>query len=473
MRKILLLLILFITSFTLLACTTSEDTLPVDCELEPTHLECDDIDPIDDDPIDDDPIDDDPIDDGFDPSDIGFLDIYYINDFHGSILEDGDKLGFANIANLLITQKELYPENTVILAGGDILQGSALSNYYYGLSTINMMSEMYFDALTFGNHEFDWGLETITNYFDDDLDNGEADFSLLGANIFYKNTTTIPDGIEPYIIIERGDLKIGIIGTIGYGLEGSIATSKIEDYEFGSPVAIIRDYAYLLRTTMDVDIIIVSSHDTGGGLNQQLAALTGEYKIDAIFNGHNHSAYAESNLGIPVLQSGSNGRNVGHVRLELTNNVLTGFTVENLDSSSSELLRSPNDLVEGIIAGYQLETDSLFNVPLITTGEYLSVFTLSNWIAKMMRISTGADIGFQNGGGTRRSVSDDTVMNLGLLYEIWPFDNVVKTVYLTGSQIKDLMGGLYYDTEISNFSNNTLYKVATNDYVFDNSTHLS
>lgn len=462
MKKILLLALLLITSLTLVACDTTSEKLPLDCDLYPTHVDC----------LADDPVIDDPIIDDFDPDDIGFLDIYYLNDFHGSILEDSpDEMGFANIANFLITQKELNPENTIILAGGDMLQGSALSNYYDGLSTITLMNEMYFDAFTVGNHEFDWGIEVVTNYFDGNEENGEANFPLLGANVFYKGTTTILDNIDPYVIIERGNLKIGIIGTIGYGLEYSIATSKIEDYEFGSPVQIIKDYVYELRTEMDVDIVIVASHDTGSTLNSQIAAFEGDYKIDAIFNGHSHSAYSDTYLGIPVVQSGSNGEYVGHVRFELDNNEISTYTAENIGFYANALLRTPNDIVQEIIAHYQLETDDLFNTPLITTGEYFTQTNLSKWIAKMMRVSTGADIGFQNGGGTRTSIPDNTVITLAVLYQVWPFDNVVKTVYLTGAEIKDLMSGLIYDTEIEVFDDNTLYKVATNDYTFDKTTN--
>ena len=101
MKKLLVFTLLFITSITLVACDTTPDRVPVDCDLYPTHVDC-----LEDDPIIDDPIVD-PAD--FDPADIGFLDIYYLNDFHGSILENSpDEMGFANIGNFLITQKEFY-----------------------------------------------------------------------------------------------------------------------------------------------------------------------------------------------------------------------------------------------------------------------------------------------------------------------------------------------------------------------------
>ena len=461
MKKILLITLLLLTSFSLIACDTGVDDDPIIDEISLDEIlakmpAAEDLEAADD----------------FDPADIGFLDIYYLNDFHGSILEDSpDEMGLANIGNFLVTQKHLYPENTIILAGGDMLQGSALSNYYDGLSTINIMNSMYFDAFAVGNHEFDWGIDVVTNYFDGNDENGEANFPLLGANVFYKDTTNIPEHIDPYVIIERGDLKIGIISTIGYGLEYSIATSKVEDYEFASPAQIIKDITYELRTEQDVDIVLVASHDTGSTLNSQIALGEGDYKIDAIFNGHSHSEYANTNLGIPVIQSGSNGEYVGHVRLEFTDNTLTSHSVENIGFTNNELLRSPNDIVAEIIAYYQSETDELFNTELITVGEYMSQSDLSNWIARMMRVSTDADIGFQNSGGTRTSVREGDVMTLAVLYQIWPFDNVVKTVYLTGAQIKVQMSNLLYDTEIANFDNDTLYKVATNDYTFDKTSN--
>ena len=71
-----------------------------------------------------------------------YLDIYYINDLHGAILPNDNKIGMAYIANFLVTKKEENPDNVIILSGGDMLQGSALSNYYDGLSTINMMERV-------------------------------------------------------------------------------------------------------------------------------------------------------------------------------------------------------------------------------------------------------------------------------------------------------------------------------------------
>ncbi len=397
-----------------------------------------------------------------------FIDIYYINDLHGAILPSDDQIGMSGIANFITTKKEANPENVIVLAGGDILQGSALSNYYSGLSTINMMNLMHFDAFTLGNHEFDWGLETVTNYFDGNEDNGEANFPLLGANVFLEGTEIIPDNIEPYTIIERGNVKIGIIGTMGFGLEYSIAASKIAGYEFASPVPIIEEYAYLLRTVEMVDIVIVVSHDSGN-INSGVAALTGDYKVDAVFNAHSHNEYAYTDFGIPVIQSGSNGEYVGHVRLDLDEETITTSSAENLSYYDSALFQAENEEVQNLLDTYLLETDELFNTPILVSGEDLSRDDLSRWLAKLMRITSGSDIAFHNLGGTRTEIDDSEMITLGVLYQVWPFDNIIKTVYLTGAQISSyrITSSDAFDTDITTFEDDVYYKVATNDYVFD------
>jgi 2',3'-cyclic-nucleotide 2'-phosphodiesterase (5'-nucleotidase family) len=459
MKRIIAFISILLVVFTITACDTPEvidDKEEFDlCEQYPSHIDC--IDDTDDTP--DDP--DDEVDATTD-----FIDIYYLNDFHGAIEQDGDSIGFSRIGNFLQTQIQESPNSTIVLSGGDMLQGSALSNYYNGLSTIELMDLAGFDAMTLGNHEFDWGLDTVLNYFDEDESNGEADFPILGANVFYEGTTTIPEHIDPYTIIERGDVRIGVIGTMGYGLEYSIAQSRIDGYEFAYPVPIIEQYAIELRTQEDCDIVIWVGHDSGYN-NDDILALSGDAKIDALFNAHSHSEYANDSDHAPVMQSGDTGEYVGHIKLMLDeNNQVMSYTAENLSEYSSALFFETYEPIETLINQYISETDSIFNVGIIETDEYLSVTDLSRWLCQVMVASTDADIAFQNIGGTRASISDNEMITMGVLYEVWPFDNVVKTVYLDGATINNLKSSLVYYTDM-NFEEGTMYKVATNDYVFD------
>lgn len=458
MKKSLLVLSLIVTLL-LTSCTTTAPVEELDCLKYPTHVKC-----LTDDPEDpDDPVD--PVDPVVE--DNNFIDIYYLNDFHGAIMPGSNEIGLSGIGSYIAAQKELYPDNVVVLAGGDMLQGSALSNYYSGLSTIDLMDEIGFDAFTLGNHEFDWGLETVTQYFDEVEENGEADFPLLGANVFLEGTTTRPDYIDPYTMIEKDGVKIGIIGTMGYGLEYSIATSKILGYEFANPVPLISQYAEELRTIHNCDIVLWVGHDSGN-VNDDIAALTGNSKIDGMFNAHSHSEYVNTFAGIPEIQSGSVGKFLGHVRINLDNdNNIISYKAENLSKYKSSLFSDEYAPVQTLIDQYTLETDSLFNSPIIDSSTYYNTSDLSSWLSKLVRIATDSDIAFQNNGGTRTSIDSGETITLGVLYEVWPFDNVIKTVYLPGSTINSILRNYTYDTDLSSFEDDTIYKVATNDYVFD------
>ncbi len=401
-------------------------------------------------------------------------DIFYLNDFHGSILPDGDQLGFATIANLIMTKKEASPTSTIFIVGGDMLQGSLLSNYYQGASTIEMLNLMGLDAFVLGNHEFDWGLDVLLQYFDQNSDAPvHANFPLLAANVIEKTSGERPDGIEPYTILQRQGYKIGIVGTIGYGLESSIAASRVADYEFLDPVEWTEFYARYLRTVEGVDIVLAVSHGDSDYFNDSVAALTGDARIDMIYNGHSHQAYIEQynrdGMDTVAIQSSSNGKAVGYVKLEMVEGVLGGWQVNNLTAFNETLLTGSNADMQDLIDYYLTEVQDLIENNIITAGEYLSTSALTTYMAKIMRLKTDSDIAFHNYGGTRTSVQHGTHMTVALAYQIFPFDNVVKTTELLGSTIKSLMGNssMGYDTNINSFDDNTYYKVATNDYIYD------
>ena len=114
--------------------------------------------------------------------------------------------------------KENSDAATLVISAGDMFQGSGLSNYRYGLDMVNIMNMIGFNAMSVGNHEFDWGLSTVLNYNDGDLENGEANFPFLGCNILYKETD-LQISYEPYY---KKDITINEYKTIiNYALENN------------------------------------------------------------------------------------------------------------------------------------------------------------------------------------------------------------------------------------------------------------
>lgn len=416
------------------------------------------------------------------------LTIYYINDTHGAIEAFNDQLGLSVIGNLVLNEKELNPDQALFIGGGDLLQGNILSNYYYGSSMIDMLNTMKLDAFVLGNHEFDWGLETIQKYKDQSSGEIQADFPILGANIFRKDTMELPDFVEPYTVIQKGNIKVGIIGLMGYGLEDSIATARIQDYMFDDPITWASYYAHYLRTEEDVDVVLAVVHGNSDQTNRGVAALTGDYRVDAIFNGHSHSRYTQiitrAGVDAPVLQSKANGEYVGQVILTIdSDKKVTDFQLTNLHPTRSSTektdyikiesrLSQGNSAIQNLINEYKLVIDDLLNEVIITSSDYYNQAALSDFMAEIMRRSVDADLGIHNYGGTRATLSEGQHITVATLYQIFPFDNRVKYVYITGEDIKDFANSqvtIMYRSGLSLYQlqDDTYYKVATNDYIFD------
>ncbi len=400
------------------------------------------------------------------------INFYYINDLHGALLEGDGEMGMARIGNFLLDEKANNPKRTVILGGGDMVQGTLSSNYFYGENTTRIMDEVGFDATVVGNHEFDWGLEMVTRYYEDGHDDVyRAQHGFLAANIFYDGTEEIPSGIEPYMMLEKDGLNIGIIGAMGYGLESSILASMVEGYYFADPVPIIEEYSQYLREEKAADIVVVISHDSGttnNNMNFRIAQFDESSRIDAVFNGHSHRVDTDKINGMPTIISGSSGSHVGHVQIQFQHGEVVNSTARNLSPSDDARFNTPHSDIESLIAFYQEEIDHLYFSELTTAG-FQSRSALTHWMSRLMLKATDADFAFQNSGGTRDDFYDGEAISIARLYDVFPFDNTVVTVEVDGHEVMNLIDGNsgYASTIHANdIDLNATYKIATNNYVF-------
>lgn len=403
------------------------------------------------------------------------LNLYYINDTHGSILEDDNEMGLAKLGNVILDEYDTNPYETLFLSGGDLLQGNVLSNYFYGSSMIDMFNYMNLDVFTLGNHEFDWGVDVITEYFNPNTLGTQANYPLLGANVFYKDTEVRPDYVDAYAILNKGNLKIGVVGVIGEGIESSIAKSRIEDYEFADPTYWTRYYTELLRTEFDVDIVFAIIHDSDSYFNNSISALEGDYKVDAIFNGHSHQTYVDIINDIPVIQSASNARALGHIEFSINSNQeITTYQAENLNTYNESRLNSEYSSLATLINTYVQQIEPLLNEVIIYSSASYGKTELTEFMAKIIRQAAGSDVGIHNSGGTREVLDQGQAMTIGTTYEIFPFDNQIISAKILGVNLMSLLSNtsveysLKEGLNISDISPGEYYWVSTNDYVFGN-----
>lgn len=415
------------------------------------------------------------------------LTILTTNDFHGAIAETGGQYGIARLAQNFKMVKDAS-KATVIVSAGDMFQGTALSNYNHGKTIVDIMNIMEFDAMTLGNHEFDWGYSEMYQYVDGNTNNGEAKFPFLGCNIIEKATGTLPDGVKAYQIVERGGLKIAIIGYMGYGNESDIATQMIEPYQFVQPVPVIQDLTQKLRTEEKVDVVIVVGHE-GKDSNQELALLEGDARIDAIINGHTHIRYTgtlkrSDGVSIPYIQTGSAGENYGVITLNIDKETkqVTGGT-----ALAKANIGEKNDEVAKIVSQLEEETAPVFGRVIGVASSKIERYGAADWAATALWEYAKTDLAVINIGGIRSQAFPIGVgenILVSKIYEIMPFDNVLKTTELYGSDIRTLVnnGSLVKSANVDVRSNTIYingsplndqqkYSVATIDYIFDQKSY--
>ncbi len=417
---------------------------------------------------------------------IDHVNIFYLNDTHGNILHSGTQMGLSRIGNLILDEQTKNPDNTLFITGGDMLQGALISNYFKGESTIAALNKMNVDAFVIGNHEFDWGLEEVTKFFDPNYEGLKANFPLLGANVFFKGTTNRPDFIDAYTIVQKAQVKVGIIGLMGYGLERSIAESLVRDYQFADPVYWAEYYARKLRRDDQVDIVLVVIHGANQMDNQAIGSFPSDAKVDAIFNGHTHQATVQlaGTNSVPVIQSGANSQFLGRVRLNLSEqNEVISYSLVNLKASGSisfgvELdarLLSAHSAIDAVLLPYYEVVFSLMNTVITTSKAFYSQDQLTVFISELIRAETGSAIGFHNRGGTRISLSNQQNITIDTIYKLFPFDNTLFTVYLKGSVIeafKERSDGEHFSQDPSIvFEPDLYYKVAVTSYIYEKSSN--
>lgn len=202
---------------------------------------------------------------------------------------------------------------------GDISQGTPYYNLFQGEVEIKMMNLMKYDAMTIGNHEFDFGLENMARLF------RMARFPVVCAN--YDVTGTVLEGlVKPYTILSRNGLKIGVFG-LAPKMEGLVQADKCEGVVYNDPIEAAQQTADLLKNEEGCDVVICLSH-LGYQLRNAVCDVELVQKtsnIDAILGGHSHTfmdhpaVYLNKDgRDVPVLHSGKSGIYVGMLKLTLT-----------------------------------------------------------------------------------------------------------------------------------------------------------
>ena len=391
------------------------------------------------------------------------IDFYAVNDFHGAVKDSSSNPGIEKMSTKL---KELVSikENAVLLSSGDMWQGSIYSNNTRGNLVTEWMNQMNFVSMTVGNHEFDWGEGTI-------IKNRElANFPTLGINVYSKETKQRVSYLDASTMIEKGGIKIGIIGAIG-NCYSSISASKVANVEFKTGAALanlVINEARRLKEDENCQIVVYSLHDSIDESGYQNNISTSKY-VDIVFEGHTHAEYAKKDdYGIYHIQSGSYNSGISHATL--TYNPKTKSVDTSLAENISTKSWLASDMDENTTALFEKYSEAIGN-PKEHVG-YNATERNKNELR-----TTGAKLMMEYGqklwgdqydivlGGGYLSVRSPFILTAGFkpeedIFNLFPFDNDIILCSATGAFLKKY----YMKSTNSNYfiSYNTGYSSSSN-----------
>lgn len=386
----------------------------------------------------------------------GKIVVLYTGDMHCSVESGANKLDFAQLA--LYKQAVSNSADYVTLVDcGDAVQGSNIGTLTKGESIVELMNEVGYDVCTFGNHEFDYGIDQLEKLM------GMSDAEYICCNFMDS------DGcfVSPYTIRSYGELKIAYIGiTTPYTLtssnpevfkdeNGELKYSFCQDTS-GEKLYNAVQNAVDTAIGMDADYVIALAHLGNGegyspyGSEDVIAATSG---IDIVLDGHSHTVVESREVynkeGKPVMltSSGSHMQYIGQVTIDTRRT-----TGKNDDVITIRLIDSSDyDRVAGKTEETEKEFEEILGTEIGYTAKTLSVNSengnrlvrnretgIGNFVADAYRSLTNADIAFVNGGGIRADISEGKI-TYGDLLNVQPYGNMICVVEATGLEIRDAL----------------------------------
>ena len=245
--------------------------------------------------------------------------IIHVNDTHSHLDPErsGEEAGLGGIieraAYIDSVRNAVGKDKVLLLHAGDWDQGSPYYTIYGGDLEVSLLNALKYDCLTFGNHEFDNGV--------DDLGRRVKDIKcpVICANYDFSQFDMGRKGVKPYAVIRRGGLKIGLIGML-------TDITKVVSYETASRVPragedpeVVNKWADYLRNEKKCDMVIVLSHI---GYEEDLEMVKDIRGVDIIIGGHSHTFVKDleyrtdlDGKQVPVIQDGCWGLNIGQINV--------------------------------------------------------------------------------------------------------------------------------------------------------------
>ena len=370
--------------------------------------------------------------------------ILYENDVHCAVE------GYSKLAAMKNELSETYT-NVGVVSVGDFVQGGTLGAVSKGEYIVNLMNKVGYDAIALGNHEFDYQLPRLNEL------NAMSNTKFISCN--FQKIGEDKTYFEPYTIVSYGNVDVAYI-----------AITTPETINSSSPAQFKNDKGELIYTfnesklydivqtninaaeTAGADYVIALSHigyDESGNLADITDVIENTDGFDVVLDAHSHSVIEEkvikdkSGDDVLLTSTGTKFEYIG--KLTIKNGAFDTELVEVesytktdpvVDAYITEINENYAQLGNRKIGESKVEfiTHDKDGNRLVRNAET----NLGNFCSDALRVMTGADMSFVNGGGLRAPMeSGDITFND--IFSVFPFNNQIVTAEISGQILIDFL----------------------------------
>ncbi|WP_309089060.1 5'-nucleotidase C-terminal domain-containing protein [Domibacillus sp.] len=418
------------------------------------------------------------------------LSLIHTNDTHAHI---------ENVARKATVVEALREENpsSLLVDAGDVFSGTLYFNQFKGQADLDFMNMLGYDAMTFGNHEFDLGTGPLADFIEN------AKFPFVSANVNASADANLSSLMNETVTDEPMDGRVynGIIKEVDGEKVGIFGLTTAETQTISSPGddVVFENYIQEAKKAVasfeaeGVDKVVALSHigfRDGGGDNDVTLAKEVE-GIDVIVGGHTHDKLSEPYIDetgaeptvivqaneynkfvgtldvifdeegaiteyagelIEVDQKNEDGTYVFEENEEVKNRLAAAYTPE-IEKVKAQVVGSAAAALDGQRANVRTKETNLGN--LITDA----------MLAKAKTIDSDTVIALQNGGGIRASI-DAGDITMEEVLTVMPFGNALAIMDLTGAEIK---AALEHSVSLAPEQNGAFLQAAGLKFTYDSS----
>ena len=346
----------------------------------------------------------------------------------------------------LIEQKRAQEKQTLVFDAGDLFTG-ALSKATQGRLAFDLYGVMGYDAVALGNHEFEYGWETLRHV------RQRASFPLLNANIFYEDSS-IPFG-QAYTLFRRGNVTVAVLGLMGVdAFHNTMMASHRRGLTIEDPITAARRWVPKLREEADIVVLLThqgrtapmqtdkaSDPEVQRGIDEEYR-LAGEVPgIDLLIAGHTDhgllSPVRHERTGTIIVQTFGQGMHVGVLKVRWSAGQPLQVLSAELTPVNADVLpdaTSVSTLIEEARQAHPDLTEIVGRLEGNAPRRYYRESVLGNWVADVIRETAQADIGMITPGALRADLIAGDV-TVEAIKNVFPFLDTIAVVTLSGAEL--------------------------------------